>query len=164
MINAGVLATRAVGRLFEMFEEEFLGLLFIWIMFAGIVSTEIVIVPGSQNPRSRVELLVFGFGGEALVFGAQCAHVVGIAIDIIAQKDEQIGLVRSRQRQDGLRIGFMATGAESDGRLFRGLAAGKQDQQREKECVSNHNRDGSVFKVQRSALVRSFLFQDHAEP
>ena len=164
MIDTGVLAARAVGRFFEMFEEEFLRLFFIWIMFAGIIPTEIVIVPSGQNPRSRIELLVFGFGGESLIFGAQRVHVVGIAIDIIAQKDEQIGLVRSRQRQDGLRLGFMTTGAEGDGRLFGGLAAGKEDQQREKECVSNHNRDGSVFKVQRSALVRSFLFQDYAEP
>ena len=164
MINARVLAARAVGRFFEMFEEEFLRLFFIWIMFSGIVSTEIVIVPGGEDARSRIELLVFGFDGEALVFGAQRVHVVGIAVEIIAQKDEQIGLIRSRQRQNGLRLGFMATGAEGDGRLFGGLAAGKEDQQREKECVSNHNRDGSVFKVQRSALVRSFLFQDHAEP
>ena len=125
MINARVLAARAVGRFFEMFEEEFLGLFFKRIMFAGIIPTEIVIVPGSQDPRSRIELLVFGFGGQALVFGPQCVHVVGIAIDIIAQKDVQIGLVRSRQRQNGLRLGFMTTGAEVDGRLFRGLAARK---------------------------------------
>ena len=125
MINAGVLTAWAVGRLFEMFEKEFFRLFFIWIMFTGIVSTEIVIVPGSQNPRSRVELLVFGFGGEALVFGTQRVHVVGIAVNIVAKKNEQIGLVRSRQRQNGLRLGFMTTGAEGDGRLFGGLAAGK---------------------------------------
>jgi hypothetical protein len=67
-------------------------------MFTGVVSTEIVIIPSGQNARSRIELLILGFGREAFVFGPQRIHVVGIAVNIIAQKNEQIGIIGSGQR------------------------------------------------------------------
>ncbi len=83
-------------------------------MAACVVPAEVVVVPGGEYGGGAAEGLVFGLGSQLGILGAEHVHVVGVAIYIIAEIDEEIGAQIGYLLEDGLRFGFLSAGTEGN--------------------------------------------------
>ena len=75
-----------------------------------------MVVPGRGDGRGVAQLHESGLLRELCVPGAKYGHVAGVAIDVVAQEQEELGLRREHRLPDGLLLAAFGTGAESDPR------------------------------------------------
>jgi len=85
-------AARSLGFAPEV-EEDGLGFGLHRVVTSRIVGAVVVVVPGRQEGAVRAERLELRARAQLFVLGAQLCHVLGVAVDVVTEIDEQIWIM-----------------------------------------------------------------------
>ena len=97
-------------------QEKLGGLLFHWIFKTAIIDTVIVVIPCRNNRCRFAQFLKAGLSRQLSIFGAHHCHIFGVAIDIVAEENEQLWRETIDVRPDRLVLILMRARSECDAR------------------------------------------------
>ncbi len=90
------------------FHENLFRLRFELILFSCVVPTIIVVIPNTEGRYVLTKSLEFWFAAKFGVFLFQDIHVFGVAVNVVAQVDEQIWFGVDNRSQDRLFVVLMS--------------------------------------------------------
>src|SRR5262249_36307517 len=133
VIDALLLAAWGILGNAEEIEENLLRFNLVRPIAAGIVPTVIVVVPGGQERAGLQQFLIAGYGGELLITRTEFLHVLGVAINVVADEQEQIRLGGHHGLPDRLRPILVGTRTERNARKWRLSARRRRNASHDKE-------------------------------
>ena len=113
-VNAVALAARRVGGLLPEVEEDFSRLFLHRVVAAGVVLSEVMVVPHRDHRGRRAQARNARNRRELRVLRGQDGHVARIAVDVVAEEDEEVILPGKHRVPDRLRLVDFGAGAECD--------------------------------------------------
>lgn len=153
VVDSGSFAAFGIFRFFEEIEEDLLGFLFLGEFRTGVVLSVIMIVPNGENLADGFQAFVAGHRSQLLILGSELFHVGGVAVNVVTQENEDIGLGFDDAVPDGL--GEVLFGAGTKGNGLNGFAYGWIDQshgKQEGECTKLHLITKICAQVDRGVL------------
>lgn len=105
MVDAFGCAGRMVGGEVEDVLKNLLGFAALGILAAGVVEAVVVVIPGRKDGDDFREGGEIGLGEKFVVFRPEDLHVGGVAVDIVAHEEEEVGLLFGDDFEDAL-VGF----------------------------------------------------------
>jgi hypothetical protein len=139
VINAFPAAARRIRGHLEEIHEQFLRADLFAELRAGVVQPVVVVVPGGPDGAGLFERLEAGQAGQLLILLPLEVGVVGVGIDVVAEKQEEVGLRLHEGFPNGLgkplHHALMGTGTERDAAHGGGVGGprrrhGRQQRQR----------------------------------
>src|SRR5439155_16511426 len=109
-------AARRTGRFVEEIEKRFLRRRLGAKLGAGIIGAVIVIIPSGQDWAGLHQFLKPWHGAELAVFLAQDFGVICVAVNVVAEKEEQVRPSIDNRFPDRLRPFLAGAGTERDSR------------------------------------------------
>ena len=126
LVNAR-LPFRFGGRGTDEIGEEGLGFVAVGPLLAGVVEAVVMVIPGAVDDVVAGEGGVVGVFLQRPVILGHFGHVVGVAVDVVAEPDPGVGTVGGDARPVGLGQVLLVATTEGDGRYRRRGDGGAAD-------------------------------------
>jgi len=114
IVGPGSLPRRGIGRSFEKVMKDCCRLGLFGKLGPAVVYPVVVIVPDREDRAGFEQLSITGNGREHRVGGAHLVHVLGIGVDIVAEKYKEIGIPGDDRIPDRLFLFLIGTGSQRD--------------------------------------------------
>lgn len=102
VVDSGRFAAVGILGFVEEIEEDFLGFFLFGEFSTGVVLSIIMIVPNGEDFADQFQAFVSGNSSKLLIFRGKLFHVGGVAVDVVSQKDEDLGFCLDDVVPDGL--------------------------------------------------------------
>jgi hypothetical protein len=113
-VHPVVRATGRIARLAPEVEEDLPRGLLHRIVGTRIVLAVIVVVPGCHHRRGVAQTLEARLGRQRRIGLLEFTAIPRVAIDVVAEEQEEVGISRLHRRPDGLRLVLLGAGSEGD--------------------------------------------------